>query len=79
MHASWKLGDRVKIRHYRGNPGRIVELRGPLGPGGAHIVSRPAAEEAEGRLHRSARRPVGTRPGFQQDSAHQAGPFPLRY
>jgi hypothetical protein len=28
-----KLGDRVKLRHY-GKRGRIVELRGPLGPGG---------------------------------------------
>jgi hypothetical protein len=28
-----KLGDRVKLRHYS-KRGRIVELRGPLGPGG---------------------------------------------
>jgi hypothetical protein len=32
----FKVGDRVKIRHYE-RPGRIVELRGPLGPGGAEI------------------------------------------
>jgi hypothetical protein len=32
-----KLGDRVKIRHSSGLQGRIVELRGPLGPGGALI------------------------------------------
>jgi hypothetical protein len=31
------LGDRVKIRHSAGMKGRIVELRGPLGPGGAQI------------------------------------------
>jgi hypothetical protein len=31
-----KLGDRVKIRH-SDLQGRIVELRGPLGPGGAQI------------------------------------------
>jgi hypothetical protein len=30
-----KLGDRVKIRY--GMKGRIVEWRGPLGPGGAQI------------------------------------------
>ena len=32
-----KLGDRVKIRHYPDVRGRIVELRGPLGPGGAQV------------------------------------------
>jgi hypothetical protein len=32
-----KLGDRVRIRLSRGLKGRIVELRGPLGPGGAQI------------------------------------------
>jgi hypothetical protein len=31
-----KLGDRVKIRH-SGWKGPIVELRGPLGPGGAYV------------------------------------------
>jgi hypothetical protein len=35
--APFNLGDRVKIRHYAGNVGRIVELRGPLGPGGAFV------------------------------------------
>jgi hypothetical protein len=34
--ALFKLGDWVKIRHFQ-LPGRIVELRGPLGPGGAQI------------------------------------------
>jgi hypothetical protein len=33
----FNLGDRVKIRHTREWRGRIVELRGPLGPGGAQI------------------------------------------
>jgi hypothetical protein len=32
-----KLGDLVKIRNYGINPGRIVELRGPLGPGGKQV------------------------------------------
>jgi hypothetical protein len=32
-----KLGDYVRVLHTRYPPGRIVELRGPLGPGGAQI------------------------------------------
>ncbi len=32
-----KLGDRVKIRNSTGMRGQIVELRGPLGPGGVQI------------------------------------------
>jgi hypothetical protein len=32
-----KLGDWVKIRHSGFKRARIVELRGPLGPGGAQI------------------------------------------
>jgi hypothetical protein len=32
-----KLGDLVKIRHSGYLPGRIVELRGPLGPRGMQI------------------------------------------
>lgn len=32
-----KIGDRVTIRHASGLSGRIVELRGPLGPGGAYV------------------------------------------
>jgi hypothetical protein len=32
-----KLGDRVKILHSFGLRGLVVELRGPLGPGGAQI------------------------------------------
>jgi hypothetical protein len=35
--ALLKLGDRVKIRLSGGLSGRIVELRGPLGPGGVQI------------------------------------------
>jgi hypothetical protein len=34
---AWQLGDRVEIRYYPDWRGRIVELRGPLGPGGAEI------------------------------------------
>ena len=33
----FKLGDRVKIRLSGGMRGKIVELRGPLGPGGCQI------------------------------------------
>jgi len=32
-----KVGDRVKIRHASGLHGRVVEWRGPLGPGGAQV------------------------------------------
>ena len=35
--ASLKLGDRVKIKDFAGQIGRIAELRGPLGPGGASV------------------------------------------
>ncbi len=31
------LGARVRIKNYSGPPGRIVELRGPLGPNGVNI------------------------------------------
>lgn len=33
----YNVGDRVKIKLSNGMRGRIVELRGPLGPGGMHI------------------------------------------
>jgi hypothetical protein len=33
----FKLGDYVRIRHTSWPRGQIVELRGPLGPGGAEI------------------------------------------
>jgi hypothetical protein len=33
----FNLGDRVKIRLSRGMRGRIVELRGPLGPSGGQV------------------------------------------
>jgi hypothetical protein len=32
-----KLGDHVRVLHHPKMSGRIVELRGPLGPGGAQI------------------------------------------
>jgi hypothetical protein len=32
-----KLGDHVKIKYYPALRARIVELRGPLGPGGAQV------------------------------------------
>lgn len=31
------VGDRVKIKHFAGKRGRVVELRGPLGPKGAQV------------------------------------------
>jgi hypothetical protein len=37
LHDLMKVGDRVRIRHYGGQQGRIVEYRGALGPNGAHI------------------------------------------
>ncbi len=33
----FKRGDRVKIRHTTGIYGRVVELRGPLGPKGVQV------------------------------------------
>jgi hypothetical protein len=33
----FKVGDLVKIRHYGGQTARVVELWGPLGPGGAQV------------------------------------------
>jgi hypothetical protein len=36
MPGTIKVGDRVKI-HYTNIVGRVVELRGPLGPNGAQI------------------------------------------
>jgi hypothetical protein len=32
-----QLGETVKVRHHEHLLGRIVELRGPLGPGGAYV------------------------------------------
>ena len=33
----YEVGDIVKIRHYDDQKAKIVELRGPLGPGGSQI------------------------------------------
>lgn len=35
--TSFNLGDRVRIKDLAGQIGRITELRGPLGPGGAAV------------------------------------------
>jgi hypothetical protein len=43
----FKLGDRVKIRLSGGLRGRVVELRGPLGPGGAQIYRVRVSGKAE--------------------------------
>lgn len=32
-----RLGSRVRILHTNGLKGKVVELRGPLGPGGSQI------------------------------------------
>jgi hypothetical protein len=37
INSSLELGDLVKIRHSGWRRGRIVELRGALGPGGSQI------------------------------------------
>jgi hypothetical protein len=37
MPQPLKVGDLVKIRHSNYRFARIVELRGPLGPGGAEV------------------------------------------
>lgn len=47
-----RVGDRVSIRHTAGTRGRVVEFRGPLGPGGAfvyriRIIGRPKPTYAE--------------------------------
>jgi hypothetical protein len=34
---AFKLGDYVRIRYSRFPPARIVELRGPLAPGGVQV------------------------------------------
>jgi hypothetical protein len=34
---AFKLGDRVTVRNFPHWRGRIVELRGPLGPGGMQV------------------------------------------
>lgn len=52
--VSHKIGDRVKIKNYAGKIGRIVEDRGPLGPGGVPIFRvlvqvRPTASYIEVR------------------------------
>ncbi len=35
--VSFKGCDKVRIKNYAGNVGKIVEYRGPLGPGGAPV------------------------------------------
>ena len=57
---SHKVGDRVKIKNYAGKIGRIVEERGPLGPGRFHLP-RARSGQAYGRLHRTSRRPTPCR------------------
>ncbi len=37
LHPDFALGSRVRIKNYSGPDGKIVELRGPLGPNGVQI------------------------------------------
>jgi hypothetical protein len=50
--APLQIGDRVRIKNFAGRLGRIAELRGPLGPGGASVYRvlvqrRPTASYIE--------------------------------
>ena len=38
LKVAFKLGDKVRILQSEFPPGRIVELRGPLGPSGAEVI-----------------------------------------
>lgn len=44
---TWSVGDRVRIRYHENMEGRIVELYGPLGPGGAQAYRIEFATEPE--------------------------------
>jgi hypothetical protein len=44
---TWNLGDRVRIRYHENLEGRIVELHGPLGPGGAQVYRIEFAMDPE--------------------------------
>jgi hypothetical protein len=46
----FKLGDEVRIRHSEYQGARIVELRGPLGPGGVEIY-RVRVKGTQGRVY----------------------------
>ncbi len=37
IETGFKLGAKVRIKNYQGPAGKIVELRGPLGPNGIDI------------------------------------------
>ncbi len=60
----WKLGDLVKIRYSGFKRARIVELRGPLGPGGMQIYRvrvrrKPTPMYVEVRADQLVRIPAG--------------------
>ena len=65
------IGDRVKIKHYQGGIARIVEFRGPLGPGGALIFRvrvplKPTAVYIEVRADQlEPAPPIGTTNGVK--------------
>jgi hypothetical protein len=70
----FKLGDRVKIRLSGGLRGPIVELRGPLGPGGAQIYRvqvgrKPEPSYIEVRKDQLVLAPIKPKPG------DEAGPM----
>ena len=63
--VAFKLGDRVRILRSGFPPGRIVELRGPLGPGGAEIFRvrvrrKPRPHDIEVRGDQLEAVPAGT-------------------
>ena len=73
----FKIGDRVKIRNYAGKVGRVVELRGPLGPGGASIYRvlvqrKPAASYIELRGDQLEVAPIPAT--VQRVKRHKAAP-----
>ena len=37
VQANPQVGDRVEIKYFGGKYGKVTELRGPLGPGGAEV------------------------------------------
>jgi hypothetical protein len=49
LAVSLKVGDLVKIRHSVDLRGQIVELRGPLGPGGVQVYRIRVRRKSTGR------------------------------
>ena len=65
LNSALKLGDKVRILRSQGLRGRIVEVRGPLGPGGAEIFRvriwrKPRPHDIEVRGDQLEAIPAGT-------------------